>query len=62
MYYNCLVNIPKNTGKISKNKRGKTTYIEYTYAREYLLEKKYNEKNDHWESRSRSSGNDVSQP
>jgi hypothetical protein len=26
MYYNCLVNIPKNTGKISRNKRGKTTY------------------------------------
>lgn len=42
MYYNCLVNIPKNTGKISRNKRGKTTYIEYTYAREYLPEKKYN--------------------
>ncbi len=21
MYYNCLVNIPKNTGKISRNKR-----------------------------------------
>ncbi|MDA3777564.1 hypothetical protein [Lactobacillus delbrueckii] len=36
MYYNCLVNIPKNTGKISRNKRGKTTYIEYTYAREYF--------------------------
>ena len=42
MYYNCLVNIPKNTGKISRNKRGKTTYIEYTYSREYLPEKKYN--------------------
>ena len=42
MYYNCLVNIPKNTGKISRNKRGKTTYLEYTYAREYLPEKKYN--------------------
>lgn len=39
MYYNCLVNIPKNTGKISRNKRGKTTYIEYTYAREYIPEK-----------------------
>ncbi|MGZ1403984.1 IS1634 family transposase, partial [Lactobacillus delbrueckii subsp. bulgaricus] len=37
-----MVNIPKNTGKISRNKRGKTTYIEYTYAREYLPEKKYN--------------------
>ena len=42
MYYNYLVNIPKNTSKISRNKRGKTTYIEYTYAREYLPEKKYN--------------------
>ncbi|WP_225209291.1 hypothetical protein [Lactobacillus delbrueckii] len=42
MYYNCRVNISKNTGKISRNKRGKATYIEYTYAREYLPEKKYN--------------------
>lgn len=42
MYYNFLVKIPDNTGKITKNKRGKTTYIEYTYGRKYLPEKKYN--------------------
>jgi len=42
MYYDFLVKIPENTGKISKNKRGATTYIEYTYDRKYLPEKKYN--------------------
>ncbi|MFR8239185.1 MAG: transposase [Dorea sp.] len=42
MYYDFLVKIPENTGKISKNKRGKTTYIEYTYGRKYLPDKKYN--------------------
>lgn len=42
MYYNFLVKIPENTGKISKNKRGNTTYIEYTYGRKYNPEKKYN--------------------
>ena len=36
MYSNCLVDIPKNTGKIPRNKRSKTTYIEYAHAREYL--------------------------
>jgi hypothetical protein len=42
MYYNFLVKIPEQTGKISRNKRGDTTYIEYTYDRKYLPEKKYN--------------------
>lgn len=42
MYYNFLVKIPENTGKISKNKRKNVTYIEYTYGRKYLPEKKYN--------------------
>ena len=42
MYYDFLVEIPEKTGKITKNKRGKTTYIQYTYGRKYLPEKKYN--------------------
>ena len=42
MYYDFLVKIPKNTGKISKNKRKNVTYIEYTYAKKYIPEKKYN--------------------
>lgn len=42
MYYNFLVKIPENTGKISYNKRGATTYVEYTYERVYHPEKKYN--------------------
>lgn len=42
MYYDFLVKIPENTGKITVNKRGSTTYIEYTYARKYNPEKKYN--------------------
>lgn len=42
MYYKNLVKIPENTGKISKNKRGNTTYIEYTYGRKYNPQKKYN--------------------
>ena len=39
MYYNFLVKIPENTGKISKNKRGNTTYIEFTYGRKYNPDK-----------------------
>ena len=35
MYYDFLVKIPENTGKISKNKRGKTTYIEYLWSKIY---------------------------
>lgn len=42
MYADYLVKIPFDCGKISKNKRGTTTYIEYTYGRKYIPEKKYN--------------------
>lgn len=42
MYYDFLVKIPENTGRITVNRRGDTTYIEYTYARKYNAEKKYN--------------------
>ena len=42
MYYDFLVKIPEQKGKISRNKRGETTYIEYTYDRKYIPEKKYN--------------------
>ena len=42
MYYDFFVKIPENTDKISKNKRKDVTYIEYTYDRKYIPEKKYN--------------------
>ena len=42
MYYDFLVKIPEGTGKISLNTRNGTTYVEYTYARKYIPEKKYN--------------------
>ncbi len=42
MYYDFLVKIPENTGKITVNRRVDTTYIEYTYDRKYIPEKKYN--------------------
>ena len=42
MYLDFLVKIPENTGRITVNRRGETTYIEYTYSREYVPEKKYN--------------------
>lgn len=42
MYFNFLVEIPQNTGKISLNKRGSITYVEYTYGRRYIPEKRYN--------------------
>ena len=42
MYLDFLVEIPQDTGRITENRRGETTYIEYTYDREYLPEKKYN--------------------
>lgn len=42
MYDNKLVEIPKDTGKITFNKRGNTTYVEYTYDRIYDPAKKYN--------------------
>lgn len=41
MYYDFLVKIPENTGRISRNKRKGVTYIEYTYGRKYIPEKKY---------------------
>jgi len=42
MYFDFLVKIPENTGRITENKRGDTTYIEYTYSRNYDPVKKYN--------------------
>lgn len=42
MYYKFLVKIPENTRKITYNKRGETTYVEYEYDRIYYPEKKYN--------------------
>lgn len=44
MYFDFLVKIPENTGKISLNKRGSTTYIEYNYGRRYVPEKEYIQK------------------
>ena len=42
MYFDFLVKIPENTGRVTVNRRGDTTYIEYTYDRNYDPEKKYN--------------------
>lgn len=42
MYFDFLVKIPEDTGKISLNKRAGTTYVEYTYGRRYIPEKRYN--------------------
>ena len=42
MYFDFLVKIPEDTGKISLNRRNGTTYVEYTYGRRYVPEKKYN--------------------
>ncbi|NLB42841.1 MAG: transposase, partial [Clostridiales bacterium] len=42
MYYDFLVKIPENTGRITVKRRGDTTYIECTYARKYIPRKKYN--------------------
>ncbi len=42
MYLDFHVKIPENTGKISLNKRNGTTYVEYTYGRKYIPEKRYN--------------------
>jgi len=41
MYFDFLVKIPKDTGRVTINRRGDTTYIEYTYDRVYHPEKKY---------------------
>ncbi len=42
MYFDFLIKIPENTKGISFNKRGDTTYVEYTYGRKYIPEKQYN--------------------
>lgn len=42
MYFDFLVKIPENTKKISLNKRKGATYVEYTYGRKYIPEKRYN--------------------
>ena len=42
MYFDFRVKIPEDTGKISLNKRKDTTYVEYTYNRKYIPEKRYN--------------------
>lgn len=42
MYFDFHVKIPENTGRISLNKRKGTTYVEYTYGRKYIPEKRYN--------------------
>ena len=42
MYYNFLVKIPENTGKISYNKRGCNYLCGIHYERVYHPEKKYN--------------------
>ena len=42
MYFDFVVKIPEQTGRITENSRGDTTYIEYTYERSYDPEKKYN--------------------
>ena len=36
------VEVPQNTKKITLNKRGDITYVEYTYDREYKEDKRYN--------------------
>jgi len=41
MYFDFLVKIPEKTGRVTVNRRGDTTYIEYTYDRSYIPEKKY---------------------
>lgn len=35
MYLDALVKIPEVKGKITYRKKGKTTYVEYEYGREY---------------------------
>lgn len=41
MYFDFLVKIPENTGKITVNKKKDTSYVEYAYDRKYLPEKRY---------------------
>ena len=42
MYFDFLVDVPEDTGKISLNRRKGTVYVEYTYDRVYIPEKRYN--------------------
>lgn len=42
MYLDCIVEIPDLQGKISRFKKGNTTYIRYADGRTYNPEKKYN--------------------
>lgn len=42
MYFDFLVKVPEGTGKISLNKRNGVSYVEYTYGRRYVPEKRYN--------------------
>ena len=35
MYYDFLVKVPVNTGKINLNRRGDTRYVEYTVIRNF---------------------------
>lgn len=42
MYFDFLVKVPEGTGKISLNKRKGVSYVEYTYGRRYIPEKRYN--------------------
>lgn len=42
MFFDFSIKIPEGTGKISINKRGETSYVEYTYDRKYNAQKRYN--------------------
>jgi hypothetical protein len=42
MYYDFRVKVPNIKGKIYRQKRGETTYINYEYDRVYLPDKQYN--------------------
>ena len=40
MYLDCKVGIPNEVGKISRFRKGKSTYIRFEVGRKYLLDKK----------------------
>ena len=42
MYFDFLVEIPDEQGKITRRKKGATTYINYEYGRVYDPKKQYN--------------------
>ncbi len=42
MYFNFSVRIPQNTGRVTMNRKGETTYIEYTYDRVYDPQRQFN--------------------